>query len=114
MMMQKTAVARSIPSLHTMKSVLRHIRRIGERDSVGEVPGIYLKPWRNSKVQFAPVFLSSNCYSQANVALNRELDRLFTVHGEANIDWYAERSLGCDVAGRIAWNNMDITDAIVL
>jgi hypothetical protein len=94
-------------------SVIRHIRKEQEKRSAGELPGIYLKPERRSKVQFDPIFLSSNCYSKANFALNRELNRLFSKHGESNIDWYAERSLGLDVAGKIAWNNMDITEAIV-
>lgn len=80
---------------------------------LGTVPGIYLRPERNSPVQFAGEFLSSGCHHQAGVALTAALDRLFAAHGEKKIAYYVERSLGLDVFRKVAWCNLDITDDIV-
>lgn len=80
---------------------------------VGTVPGIYLKPERRSTVQFPSVMLSQRCVHQAAKVLETALDRLYAAHGSNNVDWYIERSLGLDVHGRVAWCNLDITDAIV-
>jgi hypothetical protein len=79
----------------------------------GAVPGIYLKPERRSGVQFEGTYLSQSCPIEAATALERALDGLYKRHGEKNVAWYIERSLGLDVKRNVAWCNLDITDQIV-
>lgn len=80
----------------------------------GATAGIYLRPERRSVVQFEITFLDGNCPKKAATALEKALGRLYARHGEKNVEWYIERSLGLDVARNVAWCNVDITDQIVL
>lgn len=81
----------------------------------GSVPGLYLRPERRSRAQFEPVRLAAkDDFDQARRVIDRELGRLFTAHGEANVDWYVGCSLGLDVRRSVAWCNSDLTDRVVL
>ena len=81
----------------------------------GQVPGLYVRAERRSRVQFDPVRIAPvDDYGQARKAIDRALDRLFSKHDEANVDWYVTCSLGLDVRGAIAWCNNDLTDRVVL
>ncbi len=95
----------------TFKNRLRKSLLDGAK--AGTVAGIYLRPERRSTAQFPSILISQRCFHQAAKALNSALDHLYAAHGIRNVEWYVDRSLGLDVQGRIAWCNLDITDAIV-
>ena len=81
-------------------------------DSDGTVAGIYLRPERRSVIQFPVIFLGKTLDAARGTICDR-LDNLFAQHGESNISWYVERSLGPTVTGAIGWCNMDISDCLI-
>ena len=92
---------------------IRRRKRQSEANSRGQVAGLYLKCERRSKFQFEPTFLGNQGHEYACGVLDKVLDRLYVSHGVNNVKWYIERSHGLDIEGKIAWDNLDITEQII-